>query len=243
MPLEIEKETGNTESKEIVPIKTRAIEVTNGVLDSANALVVDSDESYKTAIDLETTIKKGKKSIVEWFKGSIARWDEGHKAELDKRNRYTGVLDEALPIVSDKIIAYDTEQKRLADIESARIQEEAQERADAETLQEAEHLEASGDLAGAEQVLAEGPKVTAPVIQQATPKVKGHTITTTWKGKVPTVENGNLLKLVKAIAEGKVSVSAVLPNMTVINQNARAMKAALDWPGVETYPDYGTRSR
>jgi len=63
-------------------------------------------------------------------------------------------------------------------------------------------------------------------------KTDGITFKTNWAAKVV-----DMKKLVGGIMDGKIPVNAVSPNMPLLHNMAKNFKTALDWPGVEVYPE------
>ncbi len=70
--------------------------------------------------------------------------------------------------------------------------------------------------------------VVAPVVQVDVPKVAGLTSRKNYKAKVT-----DLMALVKAVAEGKAPLAYVLPNESVLDKMAKALKQQMSIPGVE----------
>jgi hypothetical protein len=125
----------------------------------------------------------------------------------------------------------------LAAAEQRRLQTEAEDR----RLQEAAQLEAAGDRAGAERLIAA--PVAAPLVSPAPvfaprppvaapPKVEGVSFRDAYHAEVV-----DLMALVKAVAAGQAPLTLLQVNTTALNGLARSLKGALVIPGVKVVSD------
>ena len=131
------------------------------------------------------------------------------------------ILDGSIGIYRDR-----QEQKRREEEEKARA--EAKKQAEDAKLRVAEEADKSGDHARAEAILETPTMVVTPVTQTAA-KVDGMSFRETWKVD-PVI---NLKLLAQAACQGRIPLECVMPNMTVLNNMARALKQNLNIPGVQ----------
>jgi hypothetical protein len=126
--------------------------------------------------------------------------------------------------------SYHEEQERKRRAEELRLQEIARKQEEDARLQEAEAAEKDGMHEEANAILDAPvvlPKVVVPV---ATPKISGVAFRETWAAEVVNAE-----LLFKAVMEKKVPMSAISINLTFLNQQARSLKAEMNYPGVRTF--------
>lgn len=216
----------------------KSMEVVAGVIEAANALTVTNPEHFVNAAEVIKGLKERKRKIEEFFAPEKQRWSDGHKAICAKEREYLKSIIEAIEIVDVKAVDYHRVQEQIRRAEQLRLEAEERTRAEEAKLAEASALEAMGEHEAAEQVISEPVAPAAPVLPKATPKVDGFGFRTTYEAEVI-----NPLALCKAIADGRVPVSAVTPNMAVLNAQARAMKRAFNWPGCRAVEKTGTQTR
>jgi hypothetical protein len=124
------------------------------------------------------------------------------------------------------------EQRRLDDI-ARREREKVQAAAD-KARQDAEAARAAGDEKKADRLEAKADAkqdqahtVVAATAQTEAPRVAGTAVREVWSATVT-----DLMVLVKAVAAGEVPLFAIEPNLKFLNNQARAMKRELKYPGV-----------
>ena len=136
-------------------------------------------------------------------------------------------LQEAESAIKGALLVYSEKQEARRAAEEARLREQA--RKEEERLRaRAEKAAAGGHEEKAEALIEQAEGVLTPIVASPQPKVSGVTMRTTWKAEVT-----DKAALIKAVAEGKVPDVALEPNMTFLNQQARSLKDALDYAGVE----------
>lgn len=124
------------------------------------------------------------------------------------------------------------EEQRRRELE-AQAQEAA--RKEREKLEaQAAKLEAKGKVEKAEALQAAAAAVIVPTIAPTTPKVAGISTRVTYRAEVV-----DKLELVKAVAAGTVPLNALDANMPFLNNQARAMKESLPYPGVKVVAETG----
>jgi hypothetical protein len=213
----------------------------------ASGLAVTDRDSYLNASQLLRSVKNLRAQIATWFAPHIeAAMETKRKAEAarkglaDERDRMEAPLVEAESRIKRALLAWDAKQEALRQEEERRLQAEAQARAETITLEAAAAMELEAAAAGNDAMRQEAASileqpVDAPVISVAplNPKVQGITYRDNWKAH-PTVD---VKALAAAVAAGTVPVTFLIPNMTAINQFARATQGAQPVPGVKFFND------
>lgn len=213
----------------------------------ARALAIVDRESCLNASHLLRSIKGLRSQIQLWFEPHIEaametkrKADQARKALVDEKDRMEAPLVDAEGVIKRSLLAFEQEQERIRRDEERRLQAEAQAEAERVTLDAAAALEieavASGDadmLQEAQDILAQ--PIEAPVVSVAKmmPKVQGLTYRDQWKAH-PEV---NVRQLAAAVAAGAVPATFLTPNMTAINQFARATQGAQPVAGVRFFND------
>lgn len=223
----------------------------------AQALQVNSPESYETAGRLIDALKAQKKGVQGFFAPMRERAHAAWKAITAKEGGLTGPIDEALTIVQGRYSAYARQVREDAERERRRQEQEAQERERARLKAEAEAREKEARDAReaaltatsreeaqileqqaeelqqtAEATRVEAATVQAPVLplQTAVNLKKGPTVAQNW-----TWELTDKLALARAVVEGKVSSEAILENGPYLTKRAKADKGTATIPGVRFY--------
>lgn len=204
------------------------VEKALAVPDQARALRISDSGSYALACDFLKNVKALRTEIADTFEPHIKRAHEAHKALLKEKNDAEAPLAEAERIVKAALVVYDQEQERIRRAEAARLQEELRQQETERRLAEAVELEAAGETAEADALIAE--PITVPVVAVAptTPKVSGITYRETWAANVT-----DLAALVKYVASNPQCAPFLSANMPALNAQARSLKGALRIPGVE----------
>jgi chromosome segregation ATPase len=173
----------------------------------------------------------------EHHRPTIQSAHETHKRALAALNSIKTPLETAAKILRAKLGEWVTKQQREREAERQRFEAE-QRRIQKE---EAERLALEAEAQGAsdteiEAVMDQVMMAPAPIVPQAprAPIVSGFTPRETWSAKVV-----DLKELCKAIGEGKVSYMLVEPNMTALNQMARAQKQTFNVPGCKAEKNTG----
>lgn len=190
------------------------------VIAQANAIVVNSPDSYRTSVEFLQAVKAKHKQVVEFFQPMKSAAHAAWKAVVSQEKSSLDSLESAETVLKKKASDYQAAEERKRRLEQARLQAEADERARVER----EKLErAAAKLKTPErreQKLAEAASVAAPVISVAptTPKVEGVTMRTTWKHRVVDamavpreylMVNEKQLDLLAKSTKGNVTVSGV----------------------------------
>src|SRR3990167_2701272 len=196
--------------------------------DRAREIKISDNATFIAAGEFLKSIKALRGEIDDTFSPITKKAYEAWKETLRQRERVEAPLVEAEGIVKPAIAAYITEQERIRREEELRLQKLAQDDAERQMVADAALLDDIGETELANALLEQAP-VVAPIIQPRTaPKVAGIALTKRYSAQVI-----NFQQLVKAVAEGKVPFMAIQANTTFLNQQARAMKEQLNYPGVK----------
>lgn len=159
----------------------------------------------------------------------------GPEAELATAE---GLYKREMLAYSDRLEAARREEQRQAE-ERARKERERLERQAADDRAKAEAARAAGDTKKAEKLEQRADvrtdtaaTVVAPVIPKDAPRVSGIAERENWYAIVL-----DLKALVDAVAAGTVPITAIEANMKFLNNQAKAMKRDLPYPGVKAAVD------
>ncbi len=217
----------------------------------AKALTITDRESCLHASQLLRSIKGLRSQIQLWFEPHVeAAMETKRKAELarkaltDERDRMEAPLAEAEGVIKRSLLNFEQEQERIRQREEARLQAEAQVEAERVTLEAAAALELDANTMRSPQVAEEmrqeaadilAQPIEAPVVSVAKtmPKVQGITYRDNWKAH-PEI---NVRALAAAVCSGTAPETFLTPNLTAINQFARATQGAQPVAGVRFFND------
>lgn len=194
--------------------------------EQADALVIDSESTYRAASGFLLGVKALQKEVLDFFAPLKKSAQDAHRklcaAEKEKA--------EPLIIVERKVktrmLEYETEQRRIKAEQEAKLRAEARKIEEEARIREATRLEQEGRQKEAERLI-EAPIFTPPVtVAPPTPKVQGVSFRETWSAEVDDIR-----ALCRAIADGTAPTTYVTPNMTAINAIARAQKDGFSVPG------------
>lgn len=203
--------------------------------DRARALLVTDDGSCVKAAELLKAIKALRQRVAETFDPHIKRANDAHKALCQEKREAEQPLAVAEELLKGQLLSYEQAQERVRRERERELQEQARREEESRRLDDAAALEreaaASNDpsLLYEAEALLEQP-ILAPVVTlpSLTPKVAGIAYRETWKAD-PTVD---LKALARAVADGLVPTTYLLPNLPALNQIARATKGTQPVPGV-----------
>lgn len=153
-------------------------------------------------------------------------------------------IDQIIDIAKKKMNIFARAQAALANMRAKQAQEEAErERKEAEELaeilrkktgQEAEPI-AQVIVQEAEKKVEKAAKPEASKVAVTRGREASVAVTKTWKGKVV-----SKMALVKAVAEGRLPLNILEPNMAAIQGLARQIKREQDVDGIQIWEDVGT---
>lgn len=213
----------------------------------ARGLSIVNADSCVNASHLLKSVKLLRSEIQAWFEPHIEaametkrKAEAARKALVDEKDRMEAPLVDAEGVIKRALLAWETEQEQLRQEQERELQAEAQRRAEAATIDAAAALELIANATGDTDMLQEAQSILesptdAPVVSVKSfmPKVQGVTYRDQWKAH-PTVD---VKALAAAVASGQVPTTFLLPNMTAINQFARATQGAQPVPGVRMFND------
>jgi len=197
------------------------------VLETSRAITIQNNKQYVIAGDFLRDLKAIEREIDETFDPAIKAAYDAHKAVLAAKGKHSKPIEEAEKIIKDKMIGYQEEQekKRAEDEENLRKLAHQQEEADRNFR--AEKLIEEGKPEEALAVLGRELELSPVILPSSAPKMKGIVMREQIKAEVY-----DLLLLVKAVAEGKIPLTLVEPNMKAINGMIRAAGGDFKLPGV-----------
>lgn len=218
------------------------------------AAVVVRDKAHYSEISATLKKKTGIRdtvfSLLDPARDAVYR---AYKAIADRQKAILDPMDASIKADKTALTAWDTEQRRLAQVESDRQRREAeaaaerdrQERSDALRMQMAQEQAEAGDAEQAEATLfdqtivAPPMPVYAPRVEVETPKVEGQSFRDNWSARVVDFE-----ALVLDVAEGIKSIkttgtlkghaptACLTVSQTNLNQLAKGSKSMFSLPGV-----------
>lgn len=212
----------------------------------ASGLAIVDRESCLHASQFLRSIKGLRSQIYQWFEPHIEaaketkrKADEARKALVDEYTKMEAPLVEAEVIIKRSLLAYETEQERIRQAEERRLQAEADRQAEAIALAGAAALEMEANRTGNAEMLQEAHDILsqpteAPVVVVASslPKVQGVVYRDNWRAFTT-----DLRLLAGAVADGSVAANLITPNLTALNQMARATQGGVKVPGVKFFND------
>lgn len=206
---------------------------------AASKITVDSVEAYKKANEFGRLLQAASKETEAFFKEVKVQIDAIKKPVLAAEKEHINPLEEEKLRLGREITNWDIKVRREREEEERKAREEAEKQAREEQLQRAVELEAAGELQQAEAILDE-PVYVPPVIIQAptAPKTVGKVSRVTYRAKVT-----DLKALVRAVADGKAPLGAIMANESYINKQAGNDKENFSMPGCELVRDEASHFR
>lgn len=186
-------------------------------------LTITNDAEYERGGDILKDIKARIKAVKDYWKAPKAAAQAAHKTLVNREKQMLKPLEEAEGTVKKTMLAYTTEQRRIAEEAARKAREEEQARLAALAAQ----AEQQGDADSA-AFMRDMMDAAEPEQVQPTAAAKGVSVRTTWKARVTDP------KLVPAYFDGY-ELREI--NMTMLNNLAQWNKGRLDIPGVEFYRD------
>lgn len=201
-------------------------------LEKAHQLQITDLSMVQLAGEYLQQIKALRNLIAEKIDPVIKANHAAHKAAVALKKDLESELVESDQLIAKKVSDWQNEQARQKRLLEAAAEVEARaEREKAEA--EARALQAMGEKDLAEMAAAEAKLLASrPAFVAPTVKVDGIGTREVYKARVT-----DKLALVKAVAEGRVPLAALEVNEKLLGQQARSLKEALDWPGVEVWAE------
>lgn len=214
----------------LATIETKADELNREILPElsvAAEIVVRDAESYQMAGETWKSLTALEKKIKVYWEEDVSSALKLHRSLVAKRDAMLIPVGEQKNFLRLGMKTFEDEQERIRRAEQARLEEEARKAAEEAALAQAVALEQNGHKSAAEAVIATPVVAPAVYVPKTTPAGFGNATRRTWGAEVT-----DIMALVKAVADGKVPVQAIEANTVFLNQQARALKAALQYPGV-----------
>lgn len=219
----------------------------------AKDLKITDRDSYQNASHLLISVKHFRTKIAAWFAPHVEaametkrRAEAARKALVDEQGRMESPLVEAETLLKRSLLKWDEEQERVRQEQERQLQEEARKRAEALTLEAAAAMESEAVATGNAEMLQEAQDILEQPIEtplvtvsKGMPRVQGITYRDNWKAH----DRIDIKALAAAVADGRASINFLVPNMTALNQFARATKGTQDVPGVRIYNDRQVAAR
>lgn len=218
--------------------------------------VVDCPEAAEEANNFGRLLQMGTKAAETFFK-PIKQQIDGFKAPvLQHEKDFAGPLELEKRRLGGLMTTWNAKVAAEAEAERRRQQEETDRQAREDLLARAVEIEAESGTEEAAAIL-EQPVYRAPVVIQnaAPPKMAGQVGMLTYGAKVsgweekmtekPTSHPGwqNLMKLVRAVAEGKAPIQALEPNESFLTAQGKAFREGFSMHGCELVKKTGTHWR
>lgn len=192
-------------------------------------LKIAGNDDRLLAEDLVQALKKMEDARFADLDDSRKRAYENYQYHKKRLSDAIDPLIEARKILKGKCIMWDDEQERLRREEQRQREAEARKLAEAEALEMAILAEAAGEITEAEAI------INAPISTPATiiiPKSVPSASRLTAGREIWFAEIVDFEKLVKAAAEGKESITLLLPNTKELDSMAKNRKQAMKVTGV-----------
>jgi hypothetical protein len=230
------------------------------------ALQITDDASCR-AMDVGLTRARAHKTAIEQhFQEPTDAAFKLHRSLTSKRGEFLEQIERAIKVGGDRIWQFNKQKEREAAEQRRRDQEEADRLARETAQREVEEARAAGIKDSLLEQLEEQAKTaTAPPVNTTvqTPRetLRGTTVVDTWKvrlegtpasalvlqpektAEMSAEERTSVLKLLKAILEGKAPISLIRVDWTTANQRVKAEKGTLAIPGLVPYEAGGTRGK
>lgn len=197
-------------------IESKAAELEKEIVPSlalAREIVVTSPRTYEIAGNTLKDLTAIEKRIAAYWESDVATAHKLHRSLVAKREAMLGPVGEI-----KKALVVDM--KRWAD-DQERERREAQARAEADARRRAEAESAVTEVAVAPDPV---------VVPKTVPSGFGTYTRKTWRAEVVDVA-----AFIKAVADGRIPVAAIEPNTAFLNNQARAMRSTMNYPGVRVF--------
>ena len=191
------------------------------LLNEAQQIIALTDApTYERAAICKRGLVARRIFIEDFFKPIKQAIDATKRIVLDRERLVAAPVKEQEDRIGVLLVDYDDAQERQRQLAQKKIEEDAR-------LAEAEHYQAMGDPAAAEDAL-NGRGLVQPIVPSSVPKVAGISYRETYTGDVT-----DLQALVKAVAGGKAPLAYLQVNQVALNAAARSLRESLNLiPGV-----------
>lgn len=193
----------------------------------AKSYRIDCVELREAAADDLKRVKALAKDLDAQRRSITKPLDEAKARVMELFRRPAEFLELAERTIKRACLAWDDEQdrkRREAEAQAARRADEERKRLQAEAA--AQHK--AGNVETAHAIIQAAQFVAPTPVVSEQPKIAGEAKRETWHAEVE-----DIVALARAVADGRASPENLLPNMPVLNQQARSLKASLAIPGVK----------
>jgi hypothetical protein len=214
----------------LATIESKAEELNQEIIPElaiAGEIVVKDAMTYQMAGETWKSLTALEKKIKAYWEDDVTTALKLHRSLVAKRDAMLIPVGEQKNSLRLGMKTFEDEQERIRRAEQARLEEEARKAAEEAALAQAVALEMNGHKAAAEAVIAVPVVAPAVYVPKTTPTGFGNATRRVWGAEVT-----DLMALVKAVAAGTVPIQAIEANSVFLNQQARALKSALQYPGV-----------
>lgn len=196
--------------------------------EQAKTLQVTDQTTYNQAVGLRGAIKDFLKGVQDIFEPMRERAYSAYQEVMKQRDVIKAPAETALKGLDTGISNWTRERERLQRVEQARLQQEANQRAEENRLARAVEVEQAGfDEESVQAVLAEPVRTETAVATPTYQKSSAIVTRDNWSGEIY-----DLWELAKAVAADKSKMNLIQGNQTAVNQMARALKETMDIPGI-----------
>ena len=209
----------------------RLAEETTTMLDVAEDFSIATAPEYVEGGEVLKRIKAKSKELKDKRQAMTRPLDESKRQILDLFREPEAQLADAEQAIKGAMLTYSNEQERIRAAEEARLRD-IQAKEQAKLLARAEKAAARGQGEKAADLEEQAETLPVPIVTSPQPKVEGISTRVTWHAEVT-----DKAALIQAVAEGLVPDVVLEPDMTILNQQARALKDALNYPGVKAVSD------
>lgn len=198
------------------------------MLESAKAFTIVDQSGYEYVVDIVKKVKDRRKMWSNMIKpvkeAARSAWQK--VVDLEKE------VDTPLAVIENevckpKLVTWEIEQENKRRADQERISAQLKKQEEEAKLAVAVELEAGGNSVAADLVL-ESPTVAPAIELPKTTAVKGVSYRDLYSAVVI-----DMKAFVEAVAAGKIPLEAISPNGPFLNNQAKAFKGALSYPGVE----------
>jgi len=209
---------------------------------------ITDQEVYNDSVKKLTDLSQWLKSAEAAFDPEINEAHQEHKNLIAQKKEVVEPVEKTLRTIKIQIAAFDAEQQRIRRAEQLRLEQEAQDRLNADRERHREAMKSLGhDAETAAEIADETVIRTVVSAPTAYEKSKGVVIRETWKARIT-----DFHALVKAVAKDK-SKCQLLVGIRFeggkyiaspgLNRQAVSLKNFMSIPGVEAYSDKGVAAR
>jgi len=180
------------------------------VIQEANGIVIDDDQTFGIADDFLVKIKTAKNKINEVFDPMVEQTHGAWKTALAQKKQFFEPLDQAEKAIKYRMAAYVDEQEKIRMAEQMRQEAELRKAAAEEAQLRAAELKAAGDQEAAAEVIQQAQEIQPVVIlPKATPKIEGQSQKKVWKFSITDAT--------------KINPQFMIPNESAIGASVRSL--------------------